>query len=107
VERLQERIHRHRGANPWYTSHGWRRAFEATAEFSPLEHRAFRNVQTVDRSGVIDRIASVSFIATLPTAEREAVFADAQDILAAHGVPGPDGRFEIPYVTEVFWCSRR
>jgi SAM-dependent methyltransferase len=107
VERLQARIHRHRGANPWYTAHGWRRAFEATREFSPLEHRAFRNVQAVDRVGLIDRIASVSFIATLPTSEREAVFADVQDNLAAHGVPGPDGRFEIPYVTDVFWCSRR
>lgn len=107
VERLQERIHRHRGASPWYAGHGWRRAFESAAEFSPLEQRAFRNVQRVDRDGLIDRIASISFIATLPSADREAVFADALDILDAQGVPGRDGRFEIPYVTDVFWCGRR
>ena len=105
VERLQDRIHRHRGANPWYTGHGWRSAFDGAAEFSPLEHRAFRNVQEVDPAGLIDRIASISFIATLPSAQREAVFADALDILDAHEVPGPDGRFEIPYVTDVFWTS--
>jgi SAM-dependent methyltransferase len=107
VERLQERIHRHRGANPWYTGHGWRRAFDDAPEFSPLRHRAFRNVQLVDRAGLLDRIASISFIATLDPPAREAVFADALDILAADGLPGPDGRFEIPYVTDVFWCTRQ
>jgi SAM-dependent methyltransferase len=106
VERLQERIHRHRGANPWYTGHAWRVAFEATTEFAPLEHRAFRNVQAVDSAGLVDRVASVSFVATLPPPEREAVFADVLDIVETHGVPGPGGRFEIPYVTDVFWCSR-
>lgn len=106
VERLQERIHRHRGPNPWYTGHAWRAAFDATDEFSPLEHCAFRNAQTVDRDGLVDRIASVSFIATLPPPERDEVFADALQILDAHGVPRRDGRFAIPYVTDVFWCGR-
>ena len=107
VERLQEAIHRRRGENPWYTTHAWRRAFDGAAELSPLAHRAFRNAQTVDRDGLLERVASVSWIATLPAGERDAVFADVRAILADHGVPGPDGRFEIPYVTDVFWCRRR
>ena len=107
VERLQQAIHRRRGENPWYTGHAWRRAFDGAPEFTPLAYRAFRNGQTVDRDGLLDRVASISFIATLPAAERDAVFDDAGKILADHDVPGPDGRFEIPYVTDVFWCRRR
>lgn len=104
---LQQAIHRRRGENPWYTGHAWREAFEGAAEFSPLEHRAFRNSQTLDRDGLLDRVASVSWIATLPDGERDAVSADARAILAEHDVPGPDGRFDIPYATDVFWCHGR
>jgi SAM-dependent methyltransferase len=107
VQELQLAIHRRRGQNPWYTGQAWRRAFDGAPEFSPLEHRAFRNAQTVDRNGLLDRVASISFIATLPARERDAVFADARTIIADHDVPGPDGRFEIPYVTDVFVCRRR
>jgi len=107
VKELQLVIHRRRGENPWYTGHAWRRAFDGAPEFSPLEHRAFRNAQTVDRDGLLDRVASISFVATLPAGERDAVFADARAILADYDVPGPGGHFEIPYVTDVFWCRRR
>lgn len=107
VRELQLAIHRRRGEHPWYTGHAWRRVFDGAPEFSPLEHRAFRNAQTVDRDGLLDRVASISFIATLPAAERDAVFADARTILADYDVPGPDGRFGIPYVTDVFSCRRR
>ena len=107
VERLQQAVHRLRGENPWYTGHAWRRAIDGAVELTPLAHRAFRNTQTVDREGLLDRVGSISWIATLPDAEREAVFAEVGTIITDHNVPGPDGRFEIPYVTDVFWCHRR
>jgi SAM-dependent methyltransferase len=103
VDRLQTRIHRHRGLSPWYTGHEWRSAFTGGCGFTPLEHRAFRNHQLVDVEGVVERVASVSFIATLPEQERAEVLADVRQ-LATEAFPGGDAA--IPYVTDVFWAVR-
>lgn len=103
VDRLQERIHRHRGASPWYAGHEWRSAFTDTSGFTPLEHRAFTNRQPVDVEGVVDRVASISFIATLPEPERADVLSDVRTIAVE---AFPDGYGAISYVTDVFWAYR-
>ncbi len=104
VERVQELIHRHRGASPWYSSHAWRVAFTADCGFGPLEHRACTNAQQVDVEGLVDRVASISFIATLPDPARSEVLGEVRQI-AAEELPG-QARFAIPYVTDVFWSRR-
>lgn len=104
VQRVQEVIHRHRGPNPWYAGHAWRSAFTQDRGFAPLEHRAFTNAQLVEVAGLVDRVASVSFIATLPDEERAEVITEVLRIVRAE-LPGQD-RFAIPYVTDVFWSHR-
>ncbi len=104
VERLQELIHRHRGPNPWYAGHVWRAAFSPGAGFTTLEHRAFANAQTVDIDGLIDRVASVSFIATLPDEVCLEVTAEIRQIVAEE--LSDQVQFAIPYVTDVFWSHR-
>jgi SAM-dependent methyltransferase len=106
VDRLQERIHRHRGNSPWYARHEWRRAFIGGL-FGPLSHRAFPNAQVVELDGLLERVASVSFISVLEQPARDRVTADVAQIVADERVPGPHGTFTLPYVTDVFWCARR
>ncbi len=105
VARLHELIHRHRGPrSPWYAEHAWRATFTPECGFAALEQRAFTNAQQVDVEGLVDRVASVSFIATLPETVRSAVMAEVRQIVAEE-LPGRS-RFAIPYVTDVFWSHR-
>lgn len=105
VGRLQEVIHRHRGPNPWYAGHMWRDAFTRDIGFTPLGHRQFTSSQIVDIAGLIDRVASISFIATLPDVARAGVMTEIRQIVA-EDLPAQD-RFAIPYVTDVFWSHRQ
>ena len=67
-------------------SHGrgdWRAAFERTTLFGPLEERRFPNEHTLDADGMVDRVGSISFVPTLPAAERERLIAAARELAAA------------------------
>ena len=84
----------------------WRRAFSASDLFSRLHQLRFPHAQRLDGDGLVERFASVSFIASLPDATRDEVLARIHSV--AHGHPDLAGRqtFELPYVTELYWCSR-
>jgi SAM-dependent methyltransferase len=96
VERL---VAPYRAATPSHRHGDWRAAFERTTLFGPLEERVFANAQTLDADGIADRVASISFIASLPPDERERVVAAARELAA-------DGPLTIPYDTEVYVCDR-
>jgi SAM-dependent methyltransferase len=96
VERI---VAPHRAGTPSHRD-GWRRAFERTTLFSPLEERHFTNEHVQDADGLADRVASISFIASLPPDEHERVVAAARELAA-------DGPVTVPYRTEVFTCDRR
>jgi SAM-dependent methyltransferase len=97
---LEELLAPHRGAVPQHVRGDWRPAFERTSLFGPLEEQVFPNQQTLDAGGVADRIASISFISSLPPNERERVVDAARELAA-------DGPLTIPYRTEVLVCDRR
>lgn len=104
VDRIQAAIHVHRGPHPWYAGHRWREAFAGDDRFGPLAHRAFRNTQPVDRGGLRDRVMSISFVSSLEAPLRGALLAEVDAIAGeVHG----DAPFQLPYVTDVFWCSTR
>lgn len=92
---------------PTFRSGAWRRAFLDSPLFGPLVSARFRNEQRVDRAGVLDRVASISYIAALPEAERRRVASQVQVLLADH--PDTKGRQELVIVhhTDVFWCERK
>jgi ubiquinone/menaquinone biosynthesis C-methylase UbiE len=90
---------RYRPGVPTYRGDAWRAAFERTRLFGPLEERYFRNEQIVDADGMADRVGSMSFIASLPAAERERVLDGARALAS----PGP---VKIPYRTGVHVCDR-
>jgi SAM-dependent methyltransferase len=86
---------------PSYRDSRWRAAFETTALFTPLEEREFSHEVASDASTIRDRVASISFIAALPSGEREAVL-DRIDAITRR-LPA---RFAYPYRTYVLTCRR-
>ncbi len=92
---------------PRYHTGRWREAFrEAPGLFGPLHEARFPHVHVLSPEGVADRIASVSFVAAMPRAAREAVLGEVRALLASH--PDTAGRAELGlgYVTDLFWCER-
>jgi hypothetical protein len=86
-----------------------RRAGAALADadgFHPLERRSFEHVHEQSVTDVVDRVTSISFIATLPADERGRV-ADALRRIVAGRARGDDGRIETAYRTDVFTTRRR
>ena len=96
---IEELVAPHRGGTPSHRG-DWRAAFERTTLFGPLEERRFANEHIQDADGLADRVASISFIASLPADERERVVAAARELAA-------DGPVTVPYRTEVLVCDRR
>lgn len=101
VRRLAEITEPHAHA-PRYRTGRWRRPFETTPRFTALEHRRFAFEHDVDVQTMVDRIASISWIAVLPDGERAQVLERVRAVL--DGMPG---RFPVPYHTELWWCRAR
>lgn len=91
----------YRGDTPTHRTGAWQRAFEPAEPFTPLAHGAFRNEQRVSSDQLVDRVVSVSFIATLDGAQRAAVEAEVRSLLA------DEAEVVLPYSTDVFWTERR
>ncbi len=107
VAALSAIVNRHEGDWPRYRSGAWRGAFDASRDlFRPLEEARFHHVHELAPEGVVDRIASVSFVATLPAGAREAVLAEVRALLASH--PDTAGKDEVAlaYRTDVFFWER-
>lgn len=103
VRRLTEVIDPYEGGVPRYRTGRWRDAFAATAgAFGPLAERRFRNDQETDPDGVVERVASMSFVAALPEDERAGVLAQVRALVEELG-PG----VTLPHRVDVYWCSKR
>jgi hypothetical protein len=92
----------HRGDTPGYRSNVWREALENSALFGPISEHWFDHVQRTDVDGLIARVASISFIDTLPEPEREAVLRESRTFLETRPETRDRTEFEVPYRTAVY-----
>ncbi len=83
---IDDLIAPHRDHPSAFHTGAWHAAFERTKLFGPLQQRVFPNEQFLDADGFVDRIASVSFIATLEEKERTKVLRAARAVAGAAGV---------------------
>jgi len=91
-----------RPEHPAFTDDQGRAAVDACGAFGPFTQLTVPNVQRTSRSMLVANVASMSFVAALPDAERAAVLARVGDALAHHGVE----TLELPLRTTV-WTARR
>ncbi len=106
-ERLTAIFDRLSGDGPRYRDLRWRAGFERTDLFGPLHHQVAYHVHEVTRDGFLDRVLSVSYVASAPEDERERVIAEVNELLETD--PELAGREVVlmPYRTDVFWSLRR
>jgi len=107
VRRLADVVEPRSGTAPRYWRGAWRRAFEATPLFAPLEEAHFRHLHRVGPEQLLDRVASISFVAALPPGERDQVLAEVRRLLVSHPDLAGRSEVELPYCTDVFWCAKR
>jgi SAM-dependent methyltransferase len=84
----------------------WRQAFSRSDRFGTLHQRRFPHEQRLGPEGLVDRVASMSFIASLPAGDRESVFEEVRRLVATHPELAGREEFTLPYITDLYWCSR-
>jgi SAM-dependent methyltransferase len=107
MARIGAVVDRHAGDTPRYRHGRWRAAFDASAGFTPLQGRRFPNCHRLDRAGLLDRFASISFLATLPEEARARVLAEIGDIVDHEPSLAGPGPLAVPYRTDLFWTEGR
>jgi SAM-dependent methyltransferase len=110
VRRFTEITIRHSGGTPYrrdYSFDRWQREFASSRLFTPLAARRFRFDQEADVDLVVERAASISFVASMAPDDRAACLAEVRAMIEDH--PELQGRpsFPFPYETDVYWCHRQ
>jgi SAM-dependent methyltransferase len=106
VSRMTEIVDRHGAGVPQYKSMEWKRAFDAPSPFSELAECSFRHAQTGNVQMLLDRVASISFIAALPPTDRQAVLAEVMHLVRNHPQTRNLSRITLPYRTDVYWSMK-
>jgi SAM-dependent methyltransferase len=99
IRGLTELIEPYRGDTPSHRSLRWRAAFDASDAFPPPELTSFPYMHDTTCEGIVARVSSISFIATLAPDERERVAAAVRRLV-------PTDQVAFAYRTDV-WISRR
>lgn len=107
VARLQAIVHRHEAGVPQYRHSRWSEALDASGRFGPVHAHRLEHAPEGDLATLRARVASVSYIAALPPAERDAVLDEVSALVRKHPDLRGRSRFAMPYRVDLFWCRRR
>ena len=107
IERLNEIIDRLSGENPRFRSGAWRQAFEQVALFEPFANASFEHVHRLTPENVVDRVASISYIAAAAEGDRQAVLEAVRKLLATDPDTAGAEVIELPYRADVYWTRPR
>lgn len=88
----------HRAGTPAHRDGAWRRALQADPRYAPLRLMEFDHQQQADADLLVDRVASISFVAALPERDRTGLLADVRGLATSSGRPPG---FPLSHVTEV------
>ena len=95
-----------------YRSMNWRKVFDedagrssltGTSLFTPLEFTQFSHVTKGSMETMLDRVASVSFVASLGGSERDELLAKMRALYLREL---KDGVLAMPYETHIFTCFK-
>ncbi len=107
VRALGDAIHRAADGEPQADDWDWREALDRCALFGPWTTTRFRHVQRLSPDGVLDRAASVSYVAAASPEVRAQVLDEVAAFLREDPLTAGRSELELPYDTEVLWAERR
>ncbi len=103
VDALSRLIDRHEGDAPRYDNGEWRIVFPAPG-FGALREKSVPHAHVGSAGQVIvERTASVSFVAAMPEAERDALLDEVRALVAVTPELASE-TVSMPYVTKMYWC---
>jgi SAM-dependent methyltransferase len=92
---LSEIFDQYEGDTPRRQNRDWKTLLAGSGLFERARRVLFPHVQPVDEQGVVDRVLSVSFMASLPEAERGDVERRVRALAK--------GATQLPYMTELYY----
>ncbi|MGH2785892.1 MAG: class I SAM-dependent methyltransferase [Actinomycetota bacterium] len=105
VDQLSEIVDAYGDAIRRHESGEWRTAFPSPG-FGPLEERIFSNIQRISPEGIVDRVASTSFIARLPEVDRAGVLERIRELVRTNPETRDRDLIDFPHQTRAYWCER-
>jgi SAM-dependent methyltransferase len=96
---LSEIFDRYEGDTPRRSQRDWKTMLADSGLFERTRRVLFSHVQHVDEQGVVDRVLSVSFMASLPADEQRVVEQQVRELAR--------GATELHYMTEVYVGFKR
>ena len=107
VQRLNELIDRIDDGHPRFRTEAWREAFDLTALFEPIETATYGYVQRGDVETIVDRVASISYVAALTEEVRAPYLDEVRELLATDPATAGKDTIELPYTSHVYWARPR
>lgn len=107
IKRLEEIIDAADDGHPRFRTGAWRGAFDLVALFDPIESADFDAVQRGDAETIVDRVASISYVAAMPDDRRKVVLDEVRDLLATDPETAGVDVIELPYRAHVYWTRPR
>ncbi|WP_437752813.1 class I SAM-dependent methyltransferase [Sorangium sp. So ce1389] len=107
VARISRILDRYGRDAPVHRIGAWRRSFVDSRLFAPLGEHEFTHVQELDLDGLLERVASISYISVLPLHERYSVLNEIRDLVGTHPDMAGKVAYLFPYRTIVALYERR
>lgn len=104
---MRRLVAEHAGPPPRTHRRSWRDPLETSGLFAPLAEQVVPNPVAVDLPTLLARIASISFVAMMPAAERRRLLDALAELVRGRGLVGADGQIATPYRTHVMWTRAR
>ncbi len=104
---LGEAVRRISSGEPQVWDSSWRASLGRSALFGPWQTASFRHAQVLTPEGVLERAASVSFVAAAPADVRASVLDEVAAALRDDPTTAGRPEVELPYETELLWAERR
>ncbi|MCC7460200.1 MAG: methyltransferase domain-containing protein [Proteobacteria bacterium] len=106
VDKLGQIVDVHEKGIPQYRTSQWKSHFTGINLFSPIQQVSFQHTYPSSPEMIIDRVASISFIAALPEAERKSVLKEVCDLIESHPDVRSKSTIDFPYITDVYFCHK-
>src|SRR5215213_7325279 len=101
LQRLDEIIDRADDGHPRYRDGKWREGFDLTALFDPVQHATYAHVARGTAETIVDRVASISYVASMPDDRRAMVLDEVRALVASDPETAGAGEIDMPYQANV------